>query len=99
MQHEDSRSFRFAPAILAAIGLILAIAGAVAPLQQAPLGGLATRIALPLPDWIVIAAMASLSLASLIFIAIALPRARRRRKKGEDELRSITSRARYRPGS
>ena len=85
MQHEDGRSFRFAPTILAAIGLTLAIAGAVTPQQQAPLGGLATRIALPLPDWIVIAAMASLSLASLIFIVIALPRARRRRKKGENE--------------
>ena len=65
------RSFRFTPTILAAIGLTLAIASAVTPQQQAPLGGLATRIALPLPDSIVIAAMASLSLASLIFTAMA----------------------------
>lgn len=85
MQHEGSRGFQFVHPILAAIGLTLAIASVLAPRQRTPLEAPAPRIVLPLPAWVVVAAVGSLSLASLIFLAITLPRGRGRRKKGQEE--------------
>jgi hypothetical protein len=81
----DSHDFGIAPAILTAIGLILAIAGTLAPRQRTQLGALPARIILPVPAWLVIALLVSLSLASLILLASALRRRQRRRKKGEGE--------------
>jgi Domain of unknown function (DUF4129) len=85
MQHDRASLSWLAPRILTGIGILLALAGALAPQQRTPLSALATRIALPLPAWVMVAVVVSLSLASLIFLAIALPRVRRRRKKGEEE--------------
>ena len=77
---------RFGPAIVTATGLLLATAGALAPTEQ---GGtsdaLATRLVVPLPDWLIVAAVAALAGASLILIAILFPGPRRPRKKGEQE--------------
>lgn len=75
---------RFAPSIVTGIGLVLAIAGALASPESMPLESLATRVTVSLPNWVIIAAVISLSAASLIFLAIILLRPRRPRKKGED---------------
>jgi hypothetical protein len=76
---------RAAPAVFAGIGLALAIAGTLASEEGAPAAGLAERIAIPLPDWLIIAATASLSVAMLIFLAMLGPWRRPRKKKGDDE--------------
>jgi Domain of unknown function (DUF4129) len=76
---------RFGPAAITAIGLLLALAGALAPTEEGTASGsLATRLIIPLPDWLVVATVAALAAASLILLAIILPRPRPRRKKGED---------------
>src|SRR5262249_26017932 len=43
-----------------------------------------SRVSVPLPDWLIIGAVAALSVASFVFIVMVLPRPRRR-KKGESE--------------
>jgi len=64
---------------------MLAIAGTLAPSEEgAPSGFGATRLALALPDWLVIATVAAFTAASLIFLALVLSGSRRRRKKGDD---------------
>src|SRR5260370_17366897 len=75
---------RFGPAAISAIGLLLALAGTLAPTEEgAASGSLATRLIIPLPDWLIAATVAALAAASLILLAIILPRPRPRRKKGE----------------
>jgi len=76
---------RFGPPIVAAIGLLLAIAGALNPSEEgAAPGSPAVRIAVALPDWLVMATVAALAAASLILLAMIAPRPRPRRKKGEE---------------
>jgi hypothetical protein len=73
------------PALVTAVGLLLAIAGTLAPSEEATaLGSPATRLVVVLPDWIVIATVAALAAASCILLASILPRPRPRRKKGEE---------------
>ncbi|HTW54127.1 MAG TPA: DUF4129 domain-containing protein [Stellaceae bacterium] len=69
---------------MAGVGLLLAIAGTASP-EAVPLENQSSRVFVPLPDWLIIGALAALSTASLIFIAMILPRPRPRRKKGEDD--------------
>src|SRR5712691_5470079 len=76
---------RFGPAVITAIGLLLALAGTLAPTEEGTgSGSLATRLIIPLPDWLIAATVAALAAASLILLAIILPRPRPRRKKGEE---------------
>ncbi len=76
---------RFGPAIVTAIGLLPAVAGALAPKDEGGTSGfLATRLVVPLPDWLIMATVAALAAASLILIAIIFPRPRPRREKGEE---------------
>jgi hypothetical protein len=76
---------RFGPAAISAIGLLLALAGTLAPTEEgAASGSLATRLIIPLPDWLIAATVAALAAASLILLAIILPRPRPWRKKGEE---------------
>lgn len=81
----DLPPLRLGPRLATGIGLLFAIAAALASPRGASIEGLATRVFVPLPDWLIIAAAAALSLASLIFIAMVRPW-RRPRKKGEDDV-------------
>jgi hypothetical protein len=76
--------FRLGPSVIAGVGLSLALAGAIASPEGAPIKGVATRVFLPLPDWLIITAGAAFSIASLVLVAIVLA-AGRRRRKSEDE--------------
>jgi hypothetical protein len=76
---------RLVPTVFAGIGLALAIAGTLASPEGPPVAGLAERISIPLPDWLIIAATVSLSLAMLIFLAMLVPWRRPRKKKGDDD--------------
>jgi hypothetical protein len=77
--------YRAGPAVVAGIGFVLAIAGTLSTAEGPPsLDRVASRIAIPLPGWLVAAALAALSVASLAFLATALPR-RRRRKNDDDD--------------
>jgi hypothetical protein len=82
---ERQTALRLAPAIAAAFGLVLALAGAFAPPEGAPGDAIAAHLVLPLPGWLVLAAVIALGLASLIFLAIIVQRPRRRKKKGDDD--------------
>jgi hypothetical protein len=65
----------FGPAVITAIGLLLALAGTLAPTEEgATASSLATRLIVPLPDWFIAATVAALTAASLILLAIILPR-------------------------
>jgi hypothetical protein len=78
-------SRRLGSKLASAAGLLIALAGALAAPEAVPVESLPSRISVPLPDWLVISAVAALSIASLIFIAMIFPRPRPRRKKGEDD--------------
>jgi hypothetical protein len=80
----DTSPQRRGAKLAAGLGLVLAIAGAVAPPDGRSIEGLATRVSVPLPDWLVIASVAALSISSLTFIAMVWSR-RRRRENGKDE--------------
>jgi Domain of unknown function (DUF4129) len=84
MPPEQAQSLRLGPKLATGIGLLLAIAGTLAAPEGGPIDGLATRVFVPLPDWLTVGAVAALSLASLIFYAMSLTW-RRLRKKGEDD--------------
>jgi len=73
------------PIIATGTGLVLALAASLAASVVEPSETLARRISVALPDWLVVAAFASVLLAGGIGIALVFPRPRRRRKKGEDE--------------
>jgi hypothetical protein len=81
----SAASRRLWPKLTSAAGLLIALAGALAAPEAIPVESLPTRISVPLPDWLVVSAVAALSIASLIFIAMIFPRPRPRRKKGEDD--------------
>jgi hypothetical protein len=72
------------PLSVAGLGLLLALAGAFARPEGAPVAGLAERIQVPLPDWLIITTLAALVVASFTFITMLLPW-RRPQKKGEDD--------------
>jgi Domain of unknown function (DUF4129) len=77
---------RCGPALITAIGFLLAMAAGLAPKQEGGAAGtLATRLVVPLPDWLIAASVAALTAASLILIAILFSRPRRPRKKDEQE--------------
>lgn len=81
---EKAPRLRLGPILVTGLGLLLAIAGTLASPEGIPVERLATRVFVPLPDWLIIGATAALSVASLIFIAMVLPW-RRPPKKGEGE--------------
>jgi len=68
--------------LASSIGLLLAVAGAFSSPEGEPVGGLAMRVWVPLPDWLVFGAVAAVSIASLTFIALGL--SWRRRRKSDD---------------
>jgi len=79
--------FRLGPSLVAGVGLSLALAGVLASPDGAPIKGLATRVFLPLPDWLIVTAGIAFSIAGVILLAIILSAARRRRQaEPEDEL-------------
>jgi hypothetical protein len=82
---EKAASWRLGPKLVTGIGLLVALAGTLASPEGVPLENLPSRIFVPLPDWLIIGALAALSIVSLNFIAMIVPRPRPRRKKGEDD--------------
>jgi Domain of unknown function (DUF4129) len=77
---------RRGPAFITAIGLLLAIAGALAPkVESGAAGTLPARLVVPLSNWLIAATVAALAAASLVLIATLFSGPRRRRKKGEQE--------------
>jgi hypothetical protein len=73
-----------APKIVAFIGLLLAIAGALASPDGGPWDEAARRIWVPLPDWLIITAVTALAIAILLFLVMARPWRRIRRHDDED---------------
>jgi hypothetical protein len=73
-----------APKVVAGIGLLLAIAGALASPDGAPWDEAARRIWVPLPDWLVTTALSALSIAILVFLVMARPWRRMRKVDDED---------------
>jgi hypothetical protein len=76
--------FRLGPSLIAGAGLSLALAGAIAAPEGAPIEGVATRVFLSLPDWLIVTAGAAFSIAGLVLMAVVLA-AGRRRRQSEDE--------------
>src|SRR5205085_11033616 len=72
------------PSLACGIGLLLAISSGFSSPEGEPVGGLAMRVWVPLPDWLVFGAVAAASIASLTFIALGLSW-RRRRKSDDDD--------------
>jgi hypothetical protein len=62
--------FRLGPSLIAGFGLSLALAGVLATPEGPPVEGLARRVFLPLPDWLIITAGAAFSIASLLLVTI-----------------------------
>jgi Domain of unknown function (DUF4129) len=85
MPPERAEARRISPMLIAGLGLMLAIAGSLAAPEGVPLETLQSRVSVPLPDWLIIGAVAAMSVASLVFILMVLPQPRRRRKKGEND--------------
>lgn len=86
MQAERTRSSRFGLGAIAGLGLLLAIAGTLAPRKGAPPGLLAVPLSLQLPNWLVVAAVTALTAASLLFLVLVFARPRTRRKNGEEHI-------------
>jgi hypothetical protein len=80
------RSPRVGPKLVCCIGLLLAVAGGFALPEGAAVENWAVRVWVPLPDWLVVAAVASFSIACLIVIAMTRPW-RRIRRREDDELK------------
>jgi hypothetical protein len=74
----------FAPKVVAFTGLLLAIAGAFASPEERSWDAAARRIWVPLPDWLITTAVASLSIAILVFLVMARPWRRMRKDEQED---------------
>jgi hypothetical protein len=79
-----ARPLSAAPKVVAGIGLLLAIAGAVASPDRGPWDEAARRIWVPLPDWLVVTAVAALSIAILVFLVMARPWRRMRKEYDQD---------------
>jgi hypothetical protein len=77
---------RLGAKLASAAGLLIALAGTLAAPEAVPVASLPSRISVPLPDWLVVAAIASFSTASLIVIAMTRPWRRRIRRPEEDAL-------------
>ena len=77
---------RLGPGLVAGLGLLLAIAGTLAPREGAPSGWLATPLSLQLPDWLVVTAVIALTAASLLFLALVFARPRTGRKKDDEHV-------------
>lgn len=75
--------WRLGPKLATGVGLLLALAGTLAAPEGAPITGLATRVYVPLPNWLIAAAVTALSIASLIFYAKSL-RLRQPQKQDEE---------------
>lgn len=78
--------FRLGPSLIAGAGLSLAIAGAIASPEGVPIEGLAARVFVALPDWLIITASAAFSIAGLVLVAAVLAAGRRRQSEDEYEL-------------
>jgi hypothetical protein len=78
--------------VIAAIGLLLAVAGTLAPRPGAPPGSLATPLSLQLPDWLVGAAVIASTAASLLFLVLVFARPRTRRKKDDEHIQYVEPR-------
>jgi hypothetical protein len=87
MTNSDRSPARFGPGLTAGIGLVLAIAGALSSPEGTPPAGFATRIWVPLPDWLGYGTAAAVSLASLTLIAMTLGRRQRRNEVDDYEPR------------
>src|SRR5207302_9018288 len=72
------------PSLACGIGLLLAISSGFSSPEGEPEAGLAMRVRVPLPDWLVIGAVVAVSIASLTFIAIGL--GWRRRRNHQDDV-------------
>ena len=81
---DDARPLRIGPVIVVALGLLLAIAGVLAPSEGTSGGGLRTPVWVPIPDLLTIATLAALTGASAIFIVVVRPWQRRRRQIQDD---------------
>ena len=81
---DDARPFRIGPIIVVALGLLLAIAGVLAPSEGTSEGGLRTPVWVPIPDLLTIATLAALTGASAIFIVVVRPWQRLRRQIQDD---------------
>jgi hypothetical protein len=82
---EPGPSPRLGPKLVCCIGLLLAVAGGFALPEGAVVENWAVRIWVPLPDLLVIAAVASFSIACLIVIAMTRPW-RQIHRQEDDEL-------------
>jgi hypothetical protein len=82
---EPAPSPRLGPKLVCCVGLLLAIAGGFALPEGTAVENWAVRIWVPLPHWLVVAAVASFSIACLIVIAMTRPW-RRIHRQEEDEL-------------
>jgi hypothetical protein len=72
------------PRIAVGIGLLFALAGSFASPEGTSIEEAARRIWVPLPDWLLIAAAAAMTIASLAFVVMTRPW-RRRPNQDEDE--------------
>ena len=81
---DDARPLRIGPVIVVALGLLLAIAGVLAPSEGTSEGGLRTPVWVPIPDLLTIATLAALTGASAIFIVVVRPWQRLRRQIQDD---------------
>lgn len=73
-----------APKVVAGIGLLLAIAGALAPSDGGRWDEVGRRIWVPLPEWLVATAVTALAIAILVFLVMARPWRRVRKFDEED---------------
>jgi Domain of unknown function (DUF4129) len=75
-----------AVALLAAIGLALALAAARMPPEPTALGNVAKKFIIDLPEWLTVVVLAALGAAASLLLALIVPRPRRRRKRDDDVL-------------
>jgi hypothetical protein len=71
------------PVVIAAAGLVLAIAATAGPDQGASGGGIARRLIIELPDWVKVVVLPILGLAALLLLTQIVRMPQRRRKSEE----------------
>jgi hypothetical protein len=84
MHPDKPAPLSLAPKIVAFIGLLLAIAGALASPDGGPWDEAARRVWVPLPDWLITTAVTALAIAILVLLVMARPWRRMRRADDED---------------